>query len=98
VLMSGTLVWGGAMVLVALAWRRKRKRQEQTLRRWAREEALDELRRLRIAQAVKEPPMASPGTPAADVTPEQQGPVPNWGEGATSVPKVEHEGSWHILH
>lgn len=98
VLMSGTLVWGGAMVLVAMAWRRKRKRQEATLRRWAREEALDELRRLRIAQAVKEPPMASPGTPAAGVTPEQQGPVPNWGEGATSVPKVEHEGSWHILH
>ncbi len=102
VLMSGTLVWGGALVLVVLAWRRKRQRQEATLRRWAREEALDELRRLRIAQAAKEP-FASPGPqpsapppPQPAVTPEQQGPLPNWGD--ANVPRVEHEGSWHILH
>src|SRR5690606_23372916 len=68
VLMSGTLVWGGAIVLVVLAWRRNRQRQEATLRRWAREEALDELRRIRIAQAAKDP-LASPG-PEPVVPPE----------------------------
>lgn len=95
VLMSGTLVWGGAIVLVVLAWRRKRQRQEATLRRWAREEALDELRRIRIAQAAKEP-LASPGP--EPVVPPEQGPVVNWGEANSNVPRVQHDGSWHILH
>jgi hypothetical protein len=92
VLMSGTLVWGGAIVLAGLAWRRKRQRQEATLRRWAREEAIEELRRLRIAQAAKQPLASAPPV----VTPEEQGPVPGWND--PSVPRVEHEGAWHILH
>lgn len=107
VLMSGTLVWGGAILLSAFAWRRKKTREEKTLRRWAREEALDELRRLR-ALAEKERPLASMAPPAVTVpppsavpspsglTPDQQGPVLNWGE--TSVPRIEHDGSWHTLH
>lgn len=106
VLMSGTLVWGGAIVLSVFAWRRKKRREEKTLRRWAREEALDELRRLR-ALTEKEHPMASMGAAvtapppasaasASGAVPDQQGPVLNWGEG--SVPRVEHEGSWHTLH
>lgn len=96
VLMSGTLVWGGAMVLVALAWRRKRQREEVTLRRWAREEAIDELRRLRAiqqaAQADNEP-LASPG---ADPGSHPEDGNRNWSE--APVPRVRHEGTWHILH
>lgn len=104
VLMSGTLVWGGAILLSVFAWRRKKGREEKTLRRWAREEALDELRRLR-ALAEKENPLASiapgpvPTTPtqaSPPSPPNQQGPVLNWGDPA--VPRVEHEGSWHTLH
>jgi hypothetical protein len=104
VLMSGTLVWGGAIVLSVFAWRRKKGREEKTLRRWAREEALDELRRLR-ALAEKERPLASisPSVPSPGAPPpppgaaaDQQGPVLNWGE--TPVPRVEHDGNWHTLH
>lgn len=96
VVMSGTIVWSSAIVLAGLAWRRKRKRQEATLRRWAREEALEELRRIRIAQAMKEPLASASPEAAPSVTPEQQGPVPNWGD--ANVPVVQHEGSWHTLH
>jgi hypothetical protein len=92
VLMSGTLVWGSAIVLSAIAWRRKRKREETTLRRWAREEAVEEVRRLRAAQAAKEPLASAPPV----VAPDRQDPMPSWNE--ANVPKVEHEGSWHILH
>jgi hypothetical protein len=100
VLMSGTVVWGGAMVLVVLAWRRKRQREEVTLRRWAREEAIDELRRLRAiqqaaqaAQADNEP-LASPGAEPSSA-PEEEG-TRNWSD--APVPRVRHEGTWHILH
>lgn len=92
VLMSGTLVWGGAIVLAGLAWRRKRKRQEATLRRWAREEAIEELQRLRLIHAAREPLASAPPEPPQD----QQGPLPSFGD--APVPRVEHDGNWHTLH
>lgn len=105
VLMSGTVVWGGAILLSVFAWRRKKTREERTLRRWAREEALDELRRLRALDQQDRPlasisPTAVTAPPPASASsgpmPDQQGPLVNWGD--SSVPRVEHDGSWHTLH
>lgn len=104
-LFSGTVIWTIGVVLVTLAWRRKRIKHDQAMRRWAREEALEEERaRRRFALTIRGDASVSPapGSPAS--------PPPPWvvdrasGEGSTarerrdSVPKVEHDGSWHTLH
>jgi Peptidase MA superfamily len=48
VLFSGTVLWTFGVVLITLAWRRKRARQTQILQRWAREEAVED-ERARVA-------------------------------------------------
>lgn len=95
VLLSGTVLWGGATLLIVVAWRRKRKKDRATLARWTREEALEdarlallkELREVRAreaaALAAKESPLPSPATLK---------PID------ASVPRIEHDGRWHTLH
>jgi hypothetical protein len=53
VLFSGTVLWTLAVVLVTLAWRRKRARQKQVLERWEREERIEteRMRALALARA-----------------------------------------------
>lgn len=90
VVMSGSVVWGGAIFLAVLAWRRKRRRQETTLRRWAREEALEELRRVKVVGG--KAPLASISAECAD-----GGTAVMFGR-ETPLPKVQHDGDWHTLH
>jgi hypothetical protein len=87
-LFSGTVIWTLGVVLVTLAWRRKRAKQRVTLARWAREEEVDEARALRLAQPEPPPPWM-----------RDQGPsIPPGSRRDPNVPKVEHEGDWHTLH
>ncbi|HEX6274979.1 MAG TPA: hypothetical protein VFZ53_18180, partial [Polyangiaceae bacterium] len=91
VLFSGTAVWGFALVLFGVAWRRRRKRARATLDRWARDEAReDALRRMRDDARVHI--VLSP-SPQAVQTPLPH-PVPE----PVEVPRVQHDGEWHTLH
>jgi len=91
-LLSGTVLWTAAVVLVTLAWRRKRTKQRETLARWAKEEAREEaarVQRLIETPAPKPPPPWMHDRPS-DPTPSSRRDSP--------VPKVQHEGDWHTLH
>jgi hypothetical protein len=90
---SGSFVWAGAVVLFVWAWRRRRKRSDETLARWGREEAAeDELRRrLREAEAGRIRIVLARDPRPADMPlppPREEG----------DVPRVEHDGDWHTLH
>lgn len=92
VFFGGSAIWFVALGLFVWGWRRKRKQSRETLARWAREEAVEEERRMQreiednarvhivLARGSSRPPPMPP--PGAD--PE--------------VPKVEHDGRWHTLH
>jgi hypothetical protein len=94
ILFGGTFVWVLALGLFVWAWRRRKRRDRATLERWAREEAREDERRLRlVAQAessrlhivltrATEKPAALPVPPPSEV----------------DVPRVEHDGQWHTLH
>jgi hypothetical protein len=94
VLLSGSMVWIGALGLFVVGYYRKRKQQRVTLDRWALEEAAERQQttlpvpsgRMHIVLAPKE---GSTGP----VVPEFKKPNRD-----LDVPKVEHEGSWHTLH
>jgi peptidase MA superfamily protein len=73
VLTGGTLLWVAVIVLVALAWARKKRKEKATLARWEREEARE------IEVAALDAPSVRP-------------------EAMRSLPKVEHDGTWHTLH
>jgi hypothetical protein len=107
VLFSGTMVWTLAVVLVTLAWRRKRQRQNATLRRWAREEAIEDMRLLSFLQAQPQATSSKPNweTPEADAerlagSLSQQAASQSSGRPRldSPLPKVEHDGDWHTLH
>jgi hypothetical protein len=94
VLLSGSMVWVGALGLFVVGYYRRRKQQRVTLDRWAVEEAAERqptaaqspAARMHIVLAPKEPP-----TEAMVVDFKK----PNRD---MDVPKVEHDGSWHTLH
>lgn len=97
VLLSGSMIWGGAVVLVVVAWRRNRKRMRETLARWAKDEAREDARRERLLREiaaekarVEEPQAAAPTDSAEIVMPPPRRDTP--------VPQVEHDGRWHTLH
>src|SRR5581483_3137702 len=100
VFFSGSLIWIGVLVLFALAWRKRRRQSKETLERWAREEALSEVRRARAtASAIVPAPrvhIVLPGSEPLATPPE----VPLLPPAAVDVdvPKVEHDGHWHTLH
>jgi hypothetical protein len=94
VLFSSTVVWTSMIGLFVWGWRRRKRRDKVTLARWAREEALEDARRVQRAQDEEgdEPPaqlhvvLARRGTrPSAPSAPDE-------------VPKVQHDGDWHTLH
>lgn len=102
VLFSGSLVWAGVLLLFVLGFRRRKKKSQETLERWAREEAYAELRRAR-ASLVAAPPrvhIVLPGheAPASSVVPSDLPTMPPVPMVDTDVPRVEHDGRWHTLH
>jgi Peptidase MA superfamily len=101
IVFGGTATWTVTMVLVGLAWRRKRQKERLAYNRWAREEAAEELRKLRELGAhlrlVKStPPRPVEPAPAGDVPLAHLPAAASRGE--VPVPRVEHEGDWHTLH
>jgi hypothetical protein len=113
ILLSGSLLWAGATVLIVYAWKRKRKRAKAILHRWANEEALeDERALLRKAQAAAAAAALAATEAAARVSVSEAPPAENQEAEAGAagservalvprdvlVPKVEHDGNWHTLH
>jgi hypothetical protein len=106
VLLSGSMIWAGAVVLVVVGWRRNKRRMKETLARWGREEAredarlqlLRELAAERARAAAAAAAAAETETPQASlgVQPEQLAPPPSRRD--SPVPQVEHDGRWHTLH
>jgi hypothetical protein len=98
VLLSGSMVWVGALGLFVVGYIRKRKQQRVTLERWAIEEAgehrpkLRELREPAVAGRMHIVLAPKPATPEA-LVPEFKKAIHE-----LDVPKVEHDGSWHTLH
>ncbi|HYQ03970.1 MAG TPA: peptidase MA family metallohydrolase [Polyangiaceae bacterium] len=94
ILLSGTFFWVIALALAVWAWRRRKRRDKLTLQRWAREEAVEDLQRARLAlrseaarvHIVLAKGAGLPVAQLAAATPEKE------------VPVVEHDGSWHTLH
>jgi len=91
ILLSGTGVWAAVLGLFLWGWRKRRARSQQTLARWARDEAEeDRLRRMRESARVH---IVLTRAPAAGATP-----VPTGTPVEIEVPRVQHEGEWHTLH
>jgi hypothetical protein len=96
VLLSGSMVWFGALGLFVVGYYRRRKQQKQTLARWAVEEALADGQALAVAGAQTQRMhivLAPKDNAPSVVTPSFKKPAREM-----DVPKVEHEGSWHTLH
>jgi hypothetical protein len=91
ILLSGTGVWAGVLVLFVWGWRRRRARSRATLERWARDEAReDQLRKLQESARVHIVLARNPQGSAM--------PVPAATPAEIEVPRVEHDGRWHTLH
>jgi hypothetical protein len=93
VFFSGSFVWVGAIALFVWGWRRRKKRSQETLERWAKEEAAEDARRREAETAPRVHIVFARGS-GAQRMPELKPPGPP----ETEVPKVEHEGRWHTLH
>ena len=94
ILTSGVVIWVGMIGLILWVWRRRRRRAQDTLERWTREEAaadaLAQQRQLmgenpRVHIVVARSNQAAPSS--------MQGHFPE-----PDVPKIEHKGDWHTLH
>lgn len=91
VLFSGTAVWGVILGLAVFTWRKRRQRARATLARWEREEAAEDARRREQAPRIRIV-LTRPASSVAST------PLPEAGQEAHDVPKVQHEGQWHTLH
>jgi len=94
-LLSGSFVWVIALGIFVWAWRRRKRRDQVVLQRWAREEAAEDALRARLAERTEAARvhivLASSGSDA------QSTPLaPNMSE--VEIPLVEHDGAWHTLH
>jgi len=80
------LLWILVTGLAVVAWMKKRRRAKAKLAEWAQEEAEADAAIVasRADPTISTPP---PATQDEEVPPQ----VP-------SIPVVEHEGRWHILH
>ncbi|HEY3255319.1 MAG TPA: peptidase MA family metallohydrolase [Polyangiaceae bacterium] len=94
ILLSGTFFWVIALGLAVWAWRRRKRRDKLTLQRWAREEAVEDLQRARLALRSEAARVHIVLAKGAEI------PVAQLAASATEkeVPVVEHDGSWHTLH
>jgi len=94
ILLSGTFFWVIALGLAVWAWRRRKRRDKLTLQRWAREEAVEDMQRARLALRTQAARVHIVLAKGAEV------PVAQLAASASEVevPVVEHEGSWHTLH
>jgi hypothetical protein len=95
ILLSGTFLWVLALAVFVWGWRRRRRRDKLTLQRWAREEAMEDLQRARLAmrnEAARVHIVLASGSDA----PAAQLAMPPPSE--VEVPRVEHDGAWHTLH
>lgn len=93
VFFSGTTIWAGALGLFAWGYRRRRRRAQETLARWAREEAREDAARARARVEVLDdaaPPRLHVVIARNALSPPA---LPD-----SEVPKVQHEGNWHTLH
>jgi hypothetical protein len=94
VLLSGSMVWVGALGLFVVGYYRRRKQQRATLDRWAVEEAAERQPPTAQAPAGRMHIVLAPKEGSTEpVVPEFKKPTRDM-----DVPKVEHEGSWHTLH
>jgi hypothetical protein len=93
VLLGGGLLWMGAIVLVGIAWVRRRRDMRKTLAKWASEEAEEERR----IQQEREPPPVRVVISHRDPMASFPAPLTRNSDGAV-VPKVEHAGRWHTIH
>lgn len=92
ILLSGTGVWAGVLVLFVWGWRRRRARTRATLERWERDEAReDQLRKMQENARIHIVLARSPQPPQAQALPAAN-------PAEIDVPRVEHDGQWHTLH
>ncbi|HEY0462563.1 MAG TPA: hypothetical protein VGC79_00060, partial [Polyangiaceae bacterium] len=94
ILLSGTFFWVIALGVALWAWRRRKRRDKLTLQRWAREEAVEDLQRARLALRTEAARVhivlaKGAGIPVAQLAASAS---------EVEVPVVEHDGSWHTLH
>lgn len=94
-LLGSSFAWLVVLVLLVLAYRRKRKDDARTLARWEAEEAREEAARLARARAELDVMWREADAEADRAT---QGDVPDMPLGDDGVPRVVHEGREHTLH
>ncbi|MEP7050603.1 MAG: peptidase MA family metallohydrolase [Pseudomonadota bacterium] len=95
ILLSGTFLWVIALGVFVWGWRRRRRRDKLTLQRWAREEAMEDLQRARLALRTEAARVHIVLANAAEASAAQLAlPPPS----EIEVPRVEHDGAWHTLH
>jgi hypothetical protein len=93
-LLSGTFFWVIALGLAIWAWRRRKRRDKLTLQKWAREEAVEDLQRARLALRTEAARVHIVLAKGADLPVAQLAASSSEKE----IPVVEHDGSWHTLH
>jgi hypothetical protein len=86
------MIWAAAIGLFVWGWRRRRKKSQETLARWAREEAAEDesMRRSELQKPRVHIVIARSSQREAQ---DLRASMPD-----VEVPKVEHEGQWHTLH
>ncbi len=94
ILLSGTFFWVIALGVFIWGWRRRKRRDQVTLQKWARQEAAEDMLRARLAlrnEAARVHIVLATGT---EVPVGQLPPPPS----EIEVPTVEHDGQTHTLH
>ncbi|HYP78265.1 MAG TPA: peptidase MA family metallohydrolase [Polyangiaceae bacterium] len=94
-LLSGTFFWVIALGLAVWAWRRRKRRDKLTLQRWAREEAVEDLQRARLALRTEAARVHIVLAKGAEM---QMAQLAAASTSEKEIPVVEHDGSWHTLH
>lgn len=92
-LLGSSFAWLVVLVLLVLAYRRKRKDDARTLARWGAEEAREEAARLARTRAEMDVMWREADAEADRATSDDAMPIPDDG-----VPRVVHEGREHTLH
>jgi hypothetical protein len=113
ILTSTAVLWTGIIVLFVLGYRRRKRRNAETLARWRKEEAREDARGAAreaareaarrvlfenaLLEASSEPQRRIHIVVANPTAPPAPKPRPNVNS-TTEIPKVEHDGGMHTLH